>query len=161
MGFLDKIFGNSNSSKSYKSVQEYVYNIAKHSSDNNINEANKLCEEAKQQFPNDKVKFDDAFIVGKNAQDLSFPYDVSCPKCGTTIQKFVGYCPTCGHQYVKGDSTSKWHFETPQEYEYKLRWYLTNNMMDEADELYNEAIEHFPDNQMTYTMIMAMGKKQN
>ena len=173
MGFLDKHFGkNKNSSsnvkktkKSYNSVKDYVYNIALFASEKKLSDADKLIEEAKQSFPNSKDEFDYAKKVGIKAQDVSFSYSVSCPKCGTTIKVFTGYCPTCGHQYIQAPK-DKWMFDTPQEYVYKLKYYGREGKLEEAAELAVEAKEHFPDHEEEFdnavlasTLAGAMMKK--
>ena len=144
--------------KSFNSVQEYVYNIAFLASDKKMDEAKQLCQEAKVNFPGNDVKFDDALVVGRNSQDVDFSYEVYCPKCNTKVTEYVGYCPSCGHQYIKGDSTSKWSFETSEEYVYRIRYLAQNNKSQEAVDLSGEACEHFPDDAEKFTQALLLGQ---
>lgn len=53
-----------------------------------------------------------------------------------------------------------WTFDTPQEYEYKLRYLASNGMLEEADKLWQEAVEHYPENEMQYTAIIGFSAKK-
>lgn len=60
----------------------------------------------------------------------------------------------------KTTTRKSWTFDTPQEYEYKLRYLASNGMMEEADNLWQEAVEHYPENKMSYTAIVAVSAKK-
>ena len=146
-------------SKSCRDVQDYVYSIASFASEEKLADADNLIKEAKHFYPNSSEDFDNAKKVGIRAQDMDFSYPVSCSQCGTQIKVFTGYCPMCGFQYIKlpkGD----WEFDTPQEYEYRLRYLASVGRMEEATALWAEAVEHFPENETTYTLVLAFSAKK-
>ena len=63
---------------------------------------------------------------------------------------------------IKEEKAEKdnWTFDTPQEYEYKLRYFASNGMLNEATELYKEAIKHYPEKEMEYTLILGLSAKK-
>lgn len=63
-------------------------------------------------------------------------------------------------QTPKTTTRKSWTFDTPQEYEYKLRYLASNGMLEEADKLWQEAVEHYPENKTSYTAIIAFSAKK-
>ena len=61
---------------------------------------------------------------------------------------------------AKTTTRTVWTFDTPQEYEYKLRYLASNGMLEEADKLWQEAVEHYPENKMQYTAIIGFSAKR-
>ena len=124
-----------------KTLQEYIYEIARLSSEDKDAEASQLSEKAKKDYPDNGDEIDEAIGVGHNAKNLNFSFAVSCPECGVNITEYVGYCPECGHKYVKAEN----QYDTPDEYIYKMQYYMRNNQEDEAQKLCEEAKKAFPD----------------
>lgn len=85
--------------------------------------------------------------------------DLQTPK-NTTPKKEDNNSEINNEKTPKSTTRKSWTFDTPQEYEYKLRYLASNGMIEEADKLWQEAVEHYPENKMSYTAIIAVSAKK-